>query len=63
MGHHKFEIYRDDAGEFRWRLKAANGRIVADSSEGYRNKDDLQATLHGLIVAIQGMSFEVVDNA
>jgi uncharacterized protein YegP (UPF0339 family) len=31
----KFEVYRDAAGEWRWRLKAANGRIVADSGEGY----------------------------
>ena len=31
----KFEIYSDAAGEFRWRLKASNGRIVA-SGEGYK---------------------------
>ncbi|MBW3537179.1 MAG: DUF1508 domain-containing protein [Actinobacteria bacterium] len=31
----KFEIYRDAASEYRWRLKASNGRIVADSGEGY----------------------------
>ncbi|MBQ3964048.1 MAG: YegP family protein [Firmicutes bacterium] len=30
----KFEIYTDKAGEFRFRLKAANGQIIA-SSEGY----------------------------
>lgn len=23
-----------------WRLRAANGRIVADSAEGYHNRDD-----------------------
>lgn len=31
----KFEVYKDSAGEFRWRRIAANGKIVADSSEGY----------------------------
>lgn len=31
----KFEIYPDAAGEFRWRLKASNGRVVA-SGEGYK---------------------------
>lgn len=31
----RFEVYRDAAGEWRWRLKAANGRIVGDSGEGY----------------------------
>lgn len=30
----KFEIYTDKAGEFRFRLKATNGQIVA-VSEGY----------------------------
>jgi uncharacterized protein YegP (UPF0339 family) len=30
----KFEIYTDKAGEFRFRLKAKNGQIIA-VSEGY----------------------------
>jgi uncharacterized protein YegP (UPF0339 family) len=30
-----FQVYRDSAGQWRWRLKAANGRIVGDSGEGY----------------------------
>jgi len=34
----KFEIYRDTRSEYRWRLKAANGRIIADSGEGYVSK-------------------------
>lgn len=34
----KFEIYRDAAGSFRWRLKAVNGRIVGDSGEGYDSR-------------------------
>ena len=32
--HPKFEIYTDKAGEFRFRLKATNGQIIA-VSEGY----------------------------
>lgn len=32
--HPKFEIYNDKAGEFRFRLKATNGEIIA-ASEGY----------------------------
>lgn len=31
----KFVIYKDKRGEYRWRFKAANGRIIADSGEGY----------------------------
>ena len=34
----KFEIYKDKAGEFRFRLKAKNGEIIA-ASEGYVKKD------------------------
>lgn len=33
----KFEVYTDKAGEFRFRLKARNGEIIA-SSEGYKAK-------------------------
>ncbi len=33
----KFEYYKDAKGEWRWRLKASNGRIVA-SGEGYKTR-------------------------
>jgi hypothetical protein len=32
------QVYRDEKGEWRWRGLAGNGRIVADSAEGYRNR-------------------------
>ena len=32
----KFEIYKDKAGEFRFRLKATNGQVIA-VSEGYKS--------------------------
>jgi len=35
--HPKFEIYEDKAGEFRFRLKAKNGEVIA-VSEGYKAK-------------------------
>ena len=35
--HPKFEMYLDKAGEFRFRLKARNGKIIA-ISEGYTTK-------------------------
>jgi len=31
----RFQVYQDAGSDYRWRLKAANGRIVADSGEGY----------------------------
>ncbi len=33
----KFEVYKDKAGEFRFRLKAANGQNIL-GSEGYSKK-------------------------
>lgn len=33
------QVYQDDAGEWRWRLKAENGEIVA-VSESYTREDD-----------------------
>ena len=35
--HPKFEVYTDKAGEFRFRLKATNGQIIA-VGEGYKAK-------------------------
>ena len=37
LGHPKFEMYQDKAGEYRFRLKARNGKIIA-VSEGYTAK-------------------------
>jgi len=34
----KFEMYKDKAGEWRWRLKAGNGNQIASSGEGYADK-------------------------
>ena len=40
MGSAAFYVYKDNAGEWRWSLKAANGRVIADSGEGYRDRGD-----------------------
>lgn len=33
----KFEVYQDKAGEYRFRLKATNGQVIA-TGEGYKAK-------------------------
>ena len=33
-----FELYTDEAGEWRWRLRHENGNIIANSGEGYSSK-------------------------
>ncbi|MBE5759568.1 MAG: DUF1508 domain-containing protein [Clostridiales bacterium] len=37
LKHPKFELYEDKAGEFRFRLKATNGQVIA-TGEGYKTK-------------------------
>lgn len=37
----EIEPYVDKAGEFRWRARARNGRIMADSGEGYATEQNL----------------------
>jgi uncharacterized protein YegP (UPF0339 family) len=34
----KVTIFKDDAGDWRWRRQAENGRIIAISGEGYENR-------------------------
>jgi len=40
----KFEVYKDKAGEFRFRLKASNGQVIA-SGQGYKTRE---SCLHGI---------------
>jgi uncharacterized protein YegP (UPF0339 family) len=40
-----YYIFKDRVGDYRWHLKAANGRVIADSAEGYRNKSDCLAAI------------------
>lgn len=35
-----YKVYRDTANQWRWRLYAANNKIIADSGESYYNKQD-----------------------
>lgn len=34
----KFVVYQDDNEEWRWTLVSSNGKIIADSGEGYQKK-------------------------
>ncbi len=34
----KIEVFSDAAKEWRWRLIADNGEVVATSGEGYKNR-------------------------
>lgn len=49
----KFEIFRDKARQFRWRLRARNGRIVAQS-EGYTREFDARRSCKAVQAAADG---------
>jgi uncharacterized protein YegP (UPF0339 family) len=38
-------VRRAERNEWRWRLRAANGRIIAESGESYRNREDCLAAI------------------
>lgn len=44
----KFEVFQDKAGEFRFRLKAANGEPIL-ASEGYKAKDSCKKGINSVI--------------
>lgn len=51
--HAHFEVYRDAAGQWRWRLRAVNGRIVADSAEGYAAKRNAKRAVMSTLDAVE----------
>ena len=54
----KFEIFKDDKGEYRFRLKASNGEIIAQS-EGYTRKENAEKGVDAVIK--YSASAETVD--
>lgn len=40
-----FYVYKDTAGQWRWRFVASNGEPIANGGEGYKNLSDC---LHGI---------------
>lgn len=46
-------VYKDDAGEWRWKAQAANRKTVADSGEGYRNRTYAWRVAHDLYPAAE----------
>ena len=43
-----FEVYKDRGGEFRFRLKDADGNLLAISGKGYDKKADCQAAIDAI---------------
>ena len=41
-----YYVRRDVTGQWRWRLRAANHRIIAESGESYHNRADCEAAIN-----------------
>ena len=50
---YRIELYRDVSHDWRWRLWARNGKLVASCGEGYRNRQDCLRMIHKLFPMIQ----------
>lgn len=53
----KVKYYKDAKGEWRWRFVAINGKILADSGEGYKNLKDAK---HGYKILLTMLADEDV---
>ncbi len=54
-----YRVYEDDAGEWRWRLVAGNGEIIADSAEGYTRQGDAERAVQTAAQAATVATVEV----
>ena len=57
----KFETYKDEVSEWRWRLIATNGRVVGDSGEGYKNKKDCLREINKIRATFGANTLEVEE--
>ena len=57
----KFEVYKDRAGKFRFRLKASNGQVVA-TGEAYETKAAAKKGCESVEKAATGARVEEVES-
>jgi len=43
-----FDLYNDVEGEWRWRFRAHDGRILAESRESFATEEDCKAAIENL---------------
>ena len=52
-----YKIDKDAKGEYRWQVKAANGKIIGASTEGYKNKADCIENMKQLGKALTSIDY------
>ena len=54
----KYKVSTDNAAQWRWRLVSSNGRIIADSGQGYASRT---SCLEGIDLVKATVNAEVID--
>ena len=57
-----FELYADNAGKRRWRLRHDNGNIIADGGQGYASKQKAKQGLNSVKSNAPGAAVEELDD-
>jgi amphi-Trp domain-containing protein len=56
-----FELFEDEAGKWRWRLRHDNGEIIADSGGGYASKQGARRGLYSVQKNVPGAPVEETE--
>jgi len=62
IGSATFEIYEDEGGDWRWRLRHRNGNIMADGSQGYASRTGAEDGLNSVKQNAPEAEVEAVDS-
>jgi len=58
-----FEVYRDNANEWRWRLVHRNGNILADGGEGYSRRHDASRAVDRIRERVDELTFSISEDS
>lgn len=57
----KVELYRGGDGDWHWRFRRSNGKILADSAEGYKRRTQAQGQAEYVLGLEPGGEWERVN--
>jgi len=57
----KLELYEDKSGEWRWRLKASNGRIIAVGGEGFTRQNSCYESMTNVWGIFAQDNFTIIE--
>jgi uncharacterized protein YegP (UPF0339 family) len=59
----KIHILQDKDHQWRWRIRARNGQIVAGCEEGYKHKNKCENSMFKVVNSIKAGDYEVVKDS